>query len=118
MRVAIVFLIAGWLNGQSPERPKPAAAPPGNIENGKKIFSSYGCYECHGYAGQGGIAGPRIAPHPIAFAGFNAYIRHPSGQMPPYTRKVVADQEVADIYAFLASLPPPPSVKSIPLLNK
>ena len=37
--------------------------------------------------------------------------------MPPYTSKVVSDSEMADIYAFLQSLPQPPAVKDIPLLN-
>jgi len=31
----------------------------GNAENGKRIFTKNGCYECHGYAGQGGAAGAR-----------------------------------------------------------
>ena len=46
------------------------------------------------------------------------YIRHPTGQMPPYTSKVISDSELADIYAYLKSQPTPPSGKSIPLLNQ
>jgi hypothetical protein len=38
--------------------------------------------------------------------------------MPPYTRRVVPDEELADIYAFLASVKAPPGSKSIPLLNQ
>jgi cytochrome c1 len=38
--------------------------------------------------------------------------------MPPYTEKVVTDQELADIYAFLKSLPEPSKAKDIPLLNE
>ena len=38
--------------------------------------------------------------------------------MPAYTDKVVSDQEVADIYAYLKSLPAPRPVKDIPLLNQ
>ena len=38
--------------------------------------------------------------------------------MPPYTSKAVSDQELADIYAFLESIPAPPSAKSIPMLNR
>src|SRR4026207_883377 len=75
------------------------AVPAGSAENGKKIYSSYGCYQCHGYEAQGG-AGARLAPRPIAFAAFMRYIRRPTGQMPPYTAKVVSDQELADIHAF------------------
>ena len=93
------------------------AAPRGNAANGKKIFSSDGCYECHGYEGQGGSAGARLAPRPIAYTAFVNYIRHPTNQMPPYTAKVVSDQELADIYAFLLSIPPPAAAKSIPQLS-
>ncbi len=37
--------------------------------------------------------------------------------MPPYTDKAVSDSELADIHAFLRTLPQPPAVKDIPLLN-
>ena len=103
--------------GGPPAAANAQAAPAGNAANGKKIFASYGCYECHGYVGQGGSAGARLAPRPIAFAAFVNYVRRPTNQMPPYTAKVVSDQELADIYAFLQSLPPPAAVKSIPQLN-
>ena len=90
----------------------------GNTKNGKQIYTSDGCYECHGREGQGSmLSGPRIGPHPIQFSGFVKSIRQPKGQMPPYTEKVVSDAELADIYAFLQSLPPPPDPKNIPLLN-
>ena len=92
------------------------AAPAGNAENGKKIFSSYGCYQCHGYVAQGG-AGARLAPRPLAFAAFSSYVRAPKDQMPPYTSKVVSDKELADIYAFLQTIPQPPAAASIPILN-
>jgi ubiquinol-cytochrome c reductase cytochrome c subunit len=47
-----------------------------------------------------------------------AYVRQPKGQMPPYTSKVVSDAELADIRAYLASIPEPPPAKYIPLLNQ
>jgi hypothetical protein len=37
--------------------------------------------------------------------------------MPPNTAKVVSDQQLADIYAFLQSVPQPPSATNVPLLN-
>jgi ubiquinol-cytochrome c reductase cytochrome c subunit len=90
----------------------------GNAENGKKIYVTDGCYECHGRAGQGSrLSGPKIGPQPIPFPTFVAYIRAPQGQMPPYTSKVLSDAELADVYAFLRSLPKPPDPKSIPALN-
>lgn len=89
----------------------------GNAENGKKLFTAYGCYECHGRLGQGGV-GPRIGPPQITAAAVAQYVRHPTGQMPPYTEKVVSDQELADIVAYLESRPMPPPASTIPLLNQ
>jgi mono/diheme cytochrome c family protein len=92
--------------------------PAGNAENGKKLFAKYGCYECHGREAQGGgYNGPRLAPDPVPFSVLQSYIRHPQGEMPPYTEKVVSDKDLADMYAFLRSQSEPPAVKSIPILN-
>ncbi len=93
------------------------AAQSGNAENGKKIFARYGCYECHGYLGQGSSAGARIARTALTPERFAAYVRHPAGQMPPYTAKVVTDADLKDILAYLLSIPAPPAAKSVPLLN-
>ena len=94
------------------------SAPPGNAKNGRTLFLKIGCYQCHGTEGQGGAAGPRIAPGPmLAFPALAAYVRSPRGEMPPYTTKVVSDQDLADMYAYLSGLPRPPAVESIPLLK-
>jgi cytochrome c553 len=107
--------------GAAPAGQKPAvfpAVPAGNAQKGQQLYTSYGCYECHGREAQGSTAtGPRLAPRPIAFAAFTKYVRGPSGQMPPYTSKVVSDADLADIYAFLQSRPQPPVVESVPLLK-
>lgn len=97
-----------------------APAASGNADHGKTIFMSYGCYECHGRVGQGSAqtGGARIGPPPIPVAAFAAYIRHPTGNMPPYAAKAVPDQDVADIYAYLQSIKAPPAAKDIPLLNQ
>ena len=121
MRFLILFsslLITASLLGAQNRGAAPNAAPAGSAENGKKIFASYGCYQCHGFAGQGGAAGARLAPRPIAFAAFSKYVRGPADQMPPYTSKVVSDQELADIYAFLLTIPAPPAANTIPILAR
>ena len=116
--VTIVILIAAFvLMAAAQTPPSPDRAPAGNAENGKKLFTQYGCYQCHGYAAQGG-AGPRLAPRPLALAAFTKYVRQPSGEMPPYTAKVVSNSQLADIYAFLQSVPQPPPVENIPLLKE
>jgi len=114
--VATVALIAVSVSAQTPAPAQ--AAPAGNAETGKKLFTSYGCWQCHGYEGQGGAAGPRLASRPLPFAGFSAYVRRPANQMPPYTEKVVSNQDLAHIYAYLQSRPAPPPLASIPLLQK
>ena len=79
----------------------------GRAENGKKLFTAVGCYECHGREGQGGWSAPvgsvapRLAPPKIPVEALKAYIRHPTGGMPPYTAKVLSDADINDIYAFL-----------------
>ena len=90
----------------------------GDAAKGKKLFKSYGCSECHGTEGQGSIKGARIGPPAISQSAFAHHVHHPTGQMPPYTDKVVSGQDLADIYSFLKSIPPPPQAASIPLLNQ
>jgi mono/diheme cytochrome c family protein len=106
-------------NAGQEEKSKSSDAAAGNAENGKRLFTKYGCYECHGREGQGStMAGPRIGPDPVPLSVMLTYVRKPTGEMPPYTDKVVSDKDLADIHAFLESLPHPPPVKSIPLLNQ
>jgi mono/diheme cytochrome c family protein len=94
--------------------------PTGNAQNGKKLFIGDGCYECHGRQGQGSTqtGAARIGPPQLSFEGFQNYVRKPTNEMPPYTSKALPDQDLADIYAFLKSIPMPPKGKDIPLLNK
>lgn len=94
------------------------AAPAGHAENGRTLFRKNACSQCHGYEGQGGTAGPRLGPGPIPFRAFVAYVRAPREEMPPYTAKVMSDEQLADVYAFLQSRPRPPAVENIPLLAR
>lgn len=94
-----------------------AAAPAGDPVKGKAHFDRVGCWQCHGREGQGGREGPRIAaPVPMAYAALAGFVRTTSGDMPPYTEKVLSNQELTDIYAYLQSIPAPPDHKTIPLL--
>ncbi len=91
-----------------------------NATNGKKLFMRYGCYECHGSAGQGAqqTGGPRLGPPQTSLSAFVSYVRQPTGGMPPYTTRTASNEELADMYAFLKSQPYPPKSKTIPLLNQ
>jgi len=96
----------------------PAAAPAGDVAKGKAVFERTGCYQCHGLQGQGGREGPRIAsPVPLAWPALSTFVRTTKGDMPPYTENVLSNQELADIYAYMRSIPPAPDFKTIPMLN-
>ena len=96
-----------------------AETPSGDATNGKRLFMAYGCYACHGTTGAGGgFAGPRIAPNPLPFPGVKSKLRTASGRMPVFSETVLKDAEVADIYAYLQSIPAGRSAHEIDLLNR
>ena len=116
---ALLFLASAIVGAQTESAaPKAGAAPAGNAKNGEKLFVSYGCYSCHGRHAEGSSAtGPRLGPNAVTLGLLQKYIRQPTGQMPPYTTKVVSDADLVDIFAFLQSLPQPPKADSIPALK-
>jgi len=91
-----------------------------SAEKGKAAFTKFGCWQCHGFQGQGSVAtsnGKILAPDPLPWDTFSAFVRTSNTNMPPFTAKVVSDEDLADIYAYLQSIPKPADYKSIPLLN-
>ena len=93
------------------------AAPTGNAENGKRLFTEKRCFFCHGTEGQGGGAYPRIARVQRGADNFVRYVRQPAS-MAAYSEQQVSNAQLLDIYAFLRALPAPTAVKDIPLLNQ
>jgi mono/diheme cytochrome c family protein len=89
----------------------------GSAEKGKAAFVRHGCWQCHGYLGQGGIAGKKLAPNPLPLETMSAFVRNSAGAMPPYQKAILSDADLADIHAYLSSLPKAPDYKGIPLLN-
>ena len=95
-----------------------SAEPTGDAANGKRVFMTVGCYECHGTTGAGGgLAGPRLAPNPLPFVAIKAKLRTASGRMPVFSEAVLKDSEIADIYAYLQGIPAGKSARDIALLN-
>lgn len=92
-------------------------APDGSAERGYQAFMKYQCYTCHGTIGHGADrgTGPKLAPGPLPYAAFAAQVRAPRLDMPPYRKQFVTDQELADIYAYLATMKPSPASKDLPL---
>ena len=98
----------------------PGGAFAASAEHGKVAFMQHGCWQCHGTMGQGSIAtsgGKRLAPNPLAWESFSAFVRLTKGAMPPYSEKILSEGDLADIYAYLQSIPMPPDVNGIPLLK-
>ena len=95
-------------------------APKGDPANGRKVYLADGCFQCHGRVGQGGLMtgpAPILAQTKMPYAAFTRQLRYPINDMPPYPVDLLPDQEVADIYAYLQSLPGRRPVKDIPILN-
>jgi mono/diheme cytochrome c family protein len=94
------------------------AQTPGNSVNGKRLYEKVGCFQCHGYAGQGGRDGPRIAASSLSATAVIRYVRRPGGAMPAFTEKVLPDRELTDIYTYLKTFPAPKPATDIPILNE
>jgi ubiquinol-cytochrome c reductase cytochrome c subunit len=116
---AALLVSAHGASAQGTPAAAPAAtAPPGNAARGKAEFMSFGCYECHGTVGQGNYGtGARIAPKPPPWSVVSSYVRRPSGDMPSFSVKILPDATLADIYAYLMSIPAGKPGSQIQLLN-
>src|SRR5262245_42747832 len=83
-------------------------APPGDAVNGRRVYLAVGCMYCHGRAGQGGAMNypaPPLARTELPLEGFKGVLRESLRDMPAYPEAVLADNEIADIHAFLQTLP-------------
>lgn len=93
------------------------AEPRGDAKRGEATFNRMGCYSCHGAVGQGnGRDGPRISP-PVPYAAFLQQVRTPRYEMPAFVASSLPDSQVADIIAYLASLPRTADPKAIRALQ-
>ncbi len=109
----IICLLA-WNTSEAAD----GAAAPGTAARGQKLFMQNLCYTCHGTVGQGGDrTGPKLAPNPFPYSAFVTQVRKPRQDMPKYSAEFLSDQDLADIYAYLASIKQGPAAKDIPLLN-
>ena len=106
--LAFILLAAAAMSAQAPTS--------GNAQHGKELYLKYSCYACHGYDGHGG-AGARLVPLAMTVTRFTAYVHNPR-RMPPYTAKVLSDAQLADLFAYIKSLPVSPPADQIPLLSR
>jgi len=121
MRVkwGLAALAAGLLIGQLLIGHDAALAA--SAEKGKAAYMTFGCWQCHGTQGQGSTVtsgGKVLAPDPMPFEAFVAFVRTTNRTMPPYREAVLSNEDLADIYAYLQSIPKPADYKTIPLLKQ
>ena len=93
-------------------------APKGDPKAGLAGFQKYGCYTCHGIVGQGTLRdGPRINAAAIGYGAVLTQLRTPRYEMPAYTAVQIPDSGVADIFAYLTTLPKAPDPKTLKQLQ-
>ena len=90
--------------------------PNDDVPDGRALYVSQQCWQCHGYEGQGGVAGDRIAPTRYPYEAFARLVRY-TNLMPAYSPKVLSDEELRQIYDYVRSIPESPPLEEIPELN-
>ena len=97
-----------------------AQTPSGDPARGKTAYMKHWCHTCHGTAGHGGDrgSGPRIAYDVWPYEAFAQAVRRPRESMPRYDKQFLSDQELADIYAYVASHKKGAKAAEIPLLKE
>lgn len=102
--------------GNAAQSPAHAASP----ENGRKAFVAHGCWQCHGFEGQGSAVtsnGAVLSNTELPFEAFEGFVRGTNRAMPPYREAILSSADLADIYAYLHTVPKPKDPNSIPLLK-
>jgi mono/diheme cytochrome c family protein len=113
MKIRVALVVAACVLGSG-------AAQAASAENGRKAFVKNGCWQCHGFEGQGSAVtsnGAVLSSTELPFEAFEAFVRSTNRAMPPYREAILPGAELADIYAFLKSVPKPKDVGDIPLLK-
>jgi ubiquinol-cytochrome c reductase cytochrome c subunit len=86
---------------------------------GKALYARFGCFECHGYAGQGSImSGPPLAGRALPASYVKVYARAPQGIMPSYREAILSDKDLDEIATFVSTLPAGRSASEIPELAR
>ena len=119
-RLAFTALASAILSASTLAVAPAQVGPQGDAANGKQIYLRDACFTCHGRSGQGGVfrgPAPILAQTALPFEGFRELLRDPPGDMPAYSEAVLSDKDIADIYAFVESLPGARSPKDIRALD-
>jgi mono/diheme cytochrome c family protein len=134
LAAASVLALAVPLTAQGPRgsappgtRPAPTSPVTGNAARGKELYSSYGCYACHGYSGETGrafVGNWRNLDSEQVFLRFlraraNLAPTQPSNAMPSFAESTMSDAKAKDIYAHIRTFKSSaPELREIPTLNQ
>jgi mono/diheme cytochrome c family protein len=106
--------------------PPPTSPVTGNAAAGKALYSTYGCYACHGFNGETGRAFVGRWGNLATEQGFVTFLRGranvaplaPSTSMPSFAESAMSDKQAKDIYAYIRTFKSSaPELKDIPTLN-
>ncbi len=92
-----------------------ADEPASSDAEGRELYLSYQCWQCHGYEGQGGGA-TRLTSTAYSIEAFARFVRHPN-LMPAYPPNLLSDDRLRLIYEYVRSIPEPPPLEDIPELQ-
>ena len=109
----VVPVLLLWALGSPPAW---SDEPANDVQEGLALYISQQCWQCHGYEGQGGVAGVRLAPTRLPYEAFARLVRF-TNLMPAYSPKVLGDEQLRLIYAYVRSIPEPPALEEIPELD-
>ena len=113
LAAAFIALGCGSTLSQSP--------PTGDAAKGKQTYLNAQCYACHGRAGEGGnfmYPAPPLAGLDMPAEALQAFLRAAPRDMPSYAPAILTNDDIANIAAFLRSLPGRRDPKDFPLLNQ
>lgn len=113
--------LAGLAMAATLAAPAEATAQAGasDVERGRALYMTNGCYACHGTVGQGGerSGAPKLAPEPHPYEAFRALVRTPREAMPRFDVMYLGEEQLQLIHRYLASVPKGPAAKDIPVLQ-
>jgi mono/diheme cytochrome c family protein len=123
MRPAVFAVTLGvtWL-ASLPVYAQSRTEPAGRAEAGQVVWrtGSINCKNCHGVSitlppgtesmthqdGEGGWGPDLAGGRGLSFTQFRRQVREPYGIMPAFTERQISDQTLADMYAYMLTLPP------------
>jgi mono/diheme cytochrome c family protein len=121
MKVHRLFILATTLSLLGTGAAMSQSTRSGDAAKGRETFLNVQCYTCHGRVGEGGrfmYAAPPLTGLDMPPEALQAFLRSAPNDMPSFAPSILTDDDIANIAAFLRSLPGRSDPKDFPLLNQ